>query len=54
MEIIDADTYASRLVVHLAHEAHRSLLNGLQGIRLSHSEARVPDWAGVLQDRAHD
>jgi len=54
MKVVNADNYASRLVVHLAHEAHRSLLGGLQGVRLSHCEARVPDRAGVLQDRAHD
>ena len=54
MKIIKADNNASRLEVQLANEAHRSLLDGLQGVRLSHSEARVPDWAGVLRDRAHD
>ena len=54
MKIINAGNNASRVVVQLANKAHRSLVDGLQGVRLSHSEARVSDWAGILQDRAHD
>ena len=39
LQVIDADNYARHLVVRLAQKAHSSLLNLLQGIRLSHSEA---------------
>ena len=47
-QVLNSDNNTRHLVVRLTEKAHRSLLNWLQGVRLSHSEAWVSDWAGVV------
>jgi len=52
INIFNTDNYTCCLVIRLALKAHCLLLIRLQGIRLSTSEAWVPDWAGILPDQA--